>query len=196
MFSKIKEAGSLLVDKHTSQSEAVKDLADLVSHEHGVANAIPDAIKHEKESAFWYNALAVKECKEYDEHTKRLMESVQQSNAVADAYNKARDAEIVLLKQMLERYKQTDKLEKGLASAEKKKAKATPQTAGSAEAEYNSAKQLADRDRAEIAAFSRENIKQALLLKHKAILDYHVEAAKLAQQQFDIVNSMAGSTGM
>jgi len=134
--------------------------------------------------------LAAKECKEYEEATKKISESIASSNAAAESYAKAREQEIALLKTMMERYKTTDKLEKAAASAEKKKAKATPSQVGQAEAEYNQAKQAADTDRMEVNSFGKQNIKQALLLKQKALLDYHIECAKQAQIQFDIANSM------
>jgi len=190
MLKKIQEKGSLLMDKAIANSEAVKDVADIISHESNICSVVPDLVKHEKESAFWYNALAAKECKEYTESTQKILETVQQTNAALEAYQKAREAEIAVLKTMLDRYKTTEKLEQKLSSAEKKKAKAKPSEVGTAEAEYKLAKDQADADRVEVNAFGKQNIKQALLFKHKAILDLASESQKQAQIAYNIVNSL------
>jgi len=192
MFNRLKEKGSLMVDKALADGEGVKDLANLINLENDIVSKVPDSIKLEKDAAFWFLQLATKECKEFEEPVKQLNESIRLAGAAAEAYKKAREAEISALKEILERYKSSEKVEKAFHAAEKKKSKAQPPNVQAAEAEYNEAKQRSDADRADLATYSKQHIKNALVLRHKAMLDYYLEAAKQAQAQYDIVNSLDG----
>jgi len=136
-------------------------------------------------------AYSEQECTPFMDGTRQLATSAEAALPVSQNLINIGANEVELLKQVLAKAKSTDKARDTLKSAEKTRASAKLQSdKDAADREVETCRANLEQAEGEYLAYAQEKLRDALISREKALVEYHQEMMRSSQQNLEILQGM------
>eukprot|EP00300_Choanocystis_sp_HF-7_P031984 c4184_g1_i1.p1 GENE.c4184_g1_i1~~c4184_g1_i1.p1 ORF type:complete len:192 (+),score=10.57 c4184_g1_i1:72-647(+) len=188
MFAKM---GEKVVMKAGTMIGGHKELNAMILEEQGFYDHFKRIGEKEIVFAKHFASFAEQECTPFLDGSRQLSVGAEAALPISQNLINVGNNEVELLKQVLAKSKGPDKARDALASAEKTKKGAKLQSdKDAADREVETAKANLEQAEAEYIAYAQDKVKDAMISRQKALMEYHQEMMRHAQQNLEILQSM------